>query len=262
MFLGFMKKITKSDPLSKSHKEFMRILDLEEKRKILEEEYGLDYVKTQKEMLRNNFLTLSRFYDSLEKPDFKKNISKNEYFNMQGTYVNIILCYGEEKFLIDIVEKFSHKETGTTTEIKYLDYYETEDLDLVKIERRFNKLDSSKIKKVVLEKINKQLIKKISEKINYFSEKFRGNEELCENFIIDNLKDNSEEKNINSIILRLKFLSNLSKITNDLIRDSNDYNISNKTIIAINIENVKEYEIDILDFLRRLDQKMFDFIIY
>ena len=260
------KKIFGKDPLSKIFKEYNTILELEEKRIRFQEEYGeQEDITTQGAILKNNFLTLANlFNDTAKKPELRTRFdvpSKSEYFNMQGTPTNIFTSINpKDNFLYE----YYHKPTNSTTNIFALEKPNNISSELFSLERKFLSLKSKKIKPII-NKIKAKATKRVIDDVISFSNKFKGNEELVKDFILDGCANNNREIfPINIVLERINFINNINnfaKSTEFDLTDSKYFEIKNKDIIVIDLCLFSYNDGDaIVNFMSEFKQLKYDII--
>jgi len=285
MFKRF-KKLFEKSTTKKSRQEFFRILELEKKRQALEKEYGSDLPEdiatTQKEMLRNNMITLAKVVDSeggFLNP--MKNILQFEYFNIQGTMPQVhVYSFKDNEAHSD---PFSHNVFFETKDVKetatVCDRIDTGAFagiinDLLKLEEKFMSLKSSRIKTSVKNKLASIAEKKIIDKVNEFVKYFKGNEQLVKEYVFSGLTGEDDHwHNYNEFRQRLNFMGLLyyklvkGKLSQDEwdkgpknlpIADADDFDIGVKRLVFIHSEK----NLLIEKILKRMDIKTTDFIVH
>ena len=255
---NLLKKMVGLYPLSKSHKEFLNIMELEDKRFNLQGHYGTinKEVQLQKEILINNILTLAHLYDEIEKPNLIRDLNKGEYFNIQGTKPRLIVLKDG-----DIQSEYHHKATKTKTYTYVLSEAKEIKKNLIGLELKFLDLPLYPFKSsVVLEKIKKVAKTKMHNKIKAFSLNFKGNESLVEEFLtkdIDNKIELSMERTLERLHFIISFMGSLSYIL-----DSENISIDNKKLVEINLQDFSKIsEATIKLFLTNFVQHTYDYII-
>ena len=255
MLGSIFKKMIGSDHKTKSFKEFKSIMELNSKVLIAEKEYGVnENSAAQKGIIKNNLLTLAKVYEGISAPTITMDYNKKgNYFNLQGTkpVVHILEDYNDE---------YTHKETNTVT--KVIIDMSVSDLkaDIISLEEKFRALNATKFKTANWEKIQKIVKEKIEDKVELFSNSFKGNEEIVKDFILQNLSN--IDINHDSMVKRLNFVYQLSSSLKYNISDPKDIEIANKDIILIN-ESVFDSakSMDLKGLLESFKQLKYDFII-
>lgn len=255
MLGNIFKKIIGSDPKSKVFKEFKNIIELNAKILQVEKEYGQNEDSNiQKDIITNNLLTLAKVFDGLETSQMVSNYDNTStYFNIQGTETKVfVLEYFEEIY--------THKETGTSTTI--INDMEASKLkaEIISLEEKFRALKKSKFKKDAWTKLQKKIEDSVENKVEEFSKRFKGNEELVRDFILNNFLDG--EIDYDAIIRRINFVHQLTNSPLFNLDDADHIDISNKDIVVINkqVFKIKE-DMNIAKLLKDFNQKRYDFIV-
>lgn len=255
------KKMIGQDPLSKTYKEYASILELESKRLNLAIEYGRDndIITTQEEIIKNNFLTLSHVYETLEKPKLVDGFAKSEYFNMQGTTPNVMVF---ERHDIQIKGQYNHKITASETEVTHTRYDDNDIAEIIELEVKFEKVNINKLGKIAGIKLKEKIKEKIAKKVHLFAQKYVGNEEMVELFLMSNLDAEATDFQTNFVLERIDFLYKLTKATNSFIRNSDNFTPRNKDLVVVDMGLFDaSNQVDIITFLETFKQKAFDFIV-
>jgi len=283
---GSFKRLFEKKTTKKSRQEFFRILDLENKRLKIQAEYGEDLPEeiavTQKEMLRNNVLTLARVVDS--EGGFENSLKKmyaGYYFNIQGTKPQVHIYSLEENEAHS--DPFSHKTFYETkgneeTSIK-CDRIDTGVFagiieDMIKLEEKFMNLRSSKIKDSVKSKIIYLAEQKIVKKVQEFADMFKGNEQLIKEYVFSGLTGEDDHwHNYHEFKMRLHFIGLLyyklvhyKKTQDEWDKGLNEYPDADSEDFEIGVKNLifihSERNLKIKEFLELLNVKRHDFIVH
>lgn len=231
--------------------EFNKILTLETKRLAIIDEYKdempKEVITTQKDILRNNLLMLAKTVDI--KGGFKNtenDIKKGIYFNIQGTKPQVYILDG-------IISMYSCCEIEHLLLDEYSNYsLSDESFDIIKA---FLNLKSKKIRKSIKQKLELLAEKKIQKETIKFSQLFKGNEDLVQEYIFSDLQgENDHWHDFISFNKRLNILKGLYPY----IKDSEDFDIKEKKVIFIHAPVLKH---SLNKFLKRINNKKYDFII-
>jgi hypothetical protein len=265
LFGGFNNSTTK-----KAKQEFFKILELEDKRLKMVKEYGdnlpEDVSITQKDILKNNLLTLAKVIDvdgGFDNP--MKKMLKQEYFNIQGTKPQVH-SVSYDKFKHN--DNFSHKDfpviTPQGTKTVTCDRIDTGAFativsEMLELSEKFMKLKSGKLKSTVRNKLVYLAEQKIVEKVQEFAERFVGNEQLVKEYIFSGLKGEDDHwHDYKEFKARLNFMGLLYyRISRGPINESTDFDIDIKKLIYI----YSNEDLQIEKILGLLDIKRHDFIV-
>ena len=257
---GSVKKIFGQDEKSKILKEYVSIVDLENKRTKLEIKYGTrnEDVQTQENILMNNLKVLGKLYTDLEIPALTKNYSGNfEYFNMQGTPANVIKM---DEAPASITYKLGKEVIDITIQTPY---YEDVVPKIISLQKKFLDLNKSKFNKKFYDALISKININIENIISDYSKNFKGNEELVKEFILKNLQglEYTDNISIQSIIDRLILVRALTNTTLFLMYNSENFDIGHKNIIVIDTQLFNTYEMELEKFINNFKQNRYDFII-
>ena len=253
--LSKIKNIFKDSPESKAIKEYKHILELEEKRLKLINDFGeSEETDTQGKIIRNNFETVAHiFSDARQNKDYKIKDEKISYFNLQCTPTEVITSHNN-------IEVINHPENVEGTIIHLSNIYKSSN-DLHSEILLQEKLPT-KMKSKLKNKIRSLAKKKMDNKIISFCNEFKGNEQLVRDFIFRNLDEPDEDyHNIYKVLDRLDFIDFLRYTSEEKLLDSEDFDISEKDIIKISDFYNKIDTMAVIEFLEKLNQKRFDFVI-
>jgi len=265
MFKSLFNKFTKNTPLDNVHKEFKRLAELSAKYKTMIEDYeGKDYseeIKTQKDILLNNFQTLGHVHNSLGYP--KAPSKGSEFLSIQGTPANVFELHANVNLDVrgPMSETFTNKAAETVTYTLNLSELEALKSEILKLEMKFLELKTRGIiKSKAATKITGVAQRKLDKKIVSFCEEFTGNEELMKDFIFSNLQGETDHyHNIYDMVERLNFAGFLYgqlKMTNQ------DFSFGQKVLIYIDTQKHDfKNKISIEKLLRSFKQYKYDFII-
>jgi len=218
----------------KMKQEFFKILELEEKRLKIVKEYGnnlpQDIAVTQRDILRNNLLTLAKVVDSeggFENPLEK--MLKQEYFNIQGTKPQVhIIDFDEYKYNDNFSRKefsLNGKDGVTTCERIDTGIFAGIITDMLKFEEKFINLRGPKIKQPIKNKLKYLAEQKIVKKVQEFANMFKGNEQLVKEYIFSGLKgEDGYWDDFDEFKLRLNFMGLLYYKLGNPVWDGGKYN--------------------------------------
>jgi len=256
--LSKIKNIFKNSPEDKIIKEYKNIVALEDKRlKLINDFSETDETDTQGKIIRNNFETLAHVFSDIKRNKQNKEYSvkdgKISYFNLQCTPTEVIILHSN-------IEEINHPENI--------------ECNIINLERTYKSTNSlhneillqeklpRKMKSKLKNKIRNLAKKKMNNKIISFCNEFKGNEQLVRDFIFRNLDEPDEDyHNIYKVLDRLDFVDFLRYTTEEKILNSEDFDISGKDIIKISDFYYKIDNMSLVEFLKKLNQKRFDFII-